>query len=252
VALVGSRRAEPGVFGHARHFARQLAERGLGVVSGAAEGMDQACHHGALDAAGETWAFMGAALDQLDPSQQRLVRPFRERGATFFSEYPPGARSSRSTFPTRNRLISGAADAVLIVRARANSGSLHTARAALEQGRPLLAWPAEPWAEGAQGSLALLSRGLARLCTGVTDVLAAVGLADQVGAPAASAEPGALEPLSGPATRLLTFITREGVGFDELAALDGREPGAVAATLTELELSGRVVQKPGRCYEKLQ
>src|SRR5690242_17279507 len=121
VAMVGSRHPDQGFLPFARGFARQVAEGGVGVVSGAAAGVDRACHWGALDAGGETWAFLGSALDELDPAQAKLLPHFLARGGVFFSELPPGVRASTTTFPRRNRLISGASDAVLVLRAGADS-----------------------------------------------------------------------------------------------------------------------------------
>src|SRR5262249_11521411 len=152
LALVGTRHPEQGFLRRAREFAAVVALRGAGVVSGAAAGVDRACHLGALDAGGETWAFLGSALDSLDAAQERLVPAILDAGGAIYSELPPGIRASRQTFPRRNRLISGSADAVVVLRAGEHSGALHTGHAARKQGRPILAWPGAGWAEPARGA----------------------------------------------------------------------------------------------------
>ena len=132
IAMVGSRKPEQGFLPFARSFARSVAGHTAspGIVSGAAIGVDHACHVGALEAGGETWAFLGSALDELDSAQARLLPHLLEGGGRCFTELPPGVRASKNSFPRRNRLISGASDAVLVLRAAKDSGSLHTARAA--------------------------------------------------------------------------------------------------------------------------
>ena len=163
LALVGTRHPEQGFLRNARAFAAAVAGGGAGVVSGAAAGVDRACHLGALDVGGETWAFLGSALDVVDAAQSRLVPAILDAGGAVFSELPPGIRASKQTFPRRNRLISGASDAVLVLRAGEKSGAMHTVAAARVQGRPVLACPGELWASSAQGCNLLVARGLAQL-----------------------------------------------------------------------------------------
>jgi len=249
LAMVGSRHPDTGFLPYARTFARKVAEGGVGVVSGAAMGVDRACHWGALDAGGETWAFLGSALDALDPAQARLLPHFLGRGGVFFSELPPGVRASTTTFPRRNRLISGASDAVLVLRAGADSGSLHTARAGRAQGRPVLALPGDVQNEGAKGCNTLLRDGDARACLSVEDVWKAVG-----------AWPGrAVPPGSGPSVKELSaeargayqVLERVPRSFDEVLEGSRLSPAALTSALVELELSGLIVQHPGRVYEKV-
>ena len=250
-AMVGTRHPDTGFQAEARKFARGLAAHGVGIVSGAAVGIDQACHLGALDLGAETWAFLGCAIDQMDDAQRRLYRPFRDLGGTFFSQYPPGTRSERSTFPRRNRLIAGAADAVVVLRAGGRSGALHTVKYAREQGRPVLAMPGDFFNPAAEGCNELLRKGAARVCVSPADVLDAVGLADRLSSPDWKAAPtGAL---SQNASAVLAVLSRTPSDFDEVLSRCQRlGSGAVGAALLELELGGFVVQKPGRRYEKVE
>ncbi|WP_408890676.1 DNA-processing protein DprA [Myxococcus faecalis] len=249
VAMVGSRRPDQGFLPFARSLARQVAEGGVGVVSGAAAGVDRACHWGALDAGGETWAFLGSALDALDPAQARLLPHFLERGGVFFSELPPGVRASTTTFPRRNRLISGASDAVLVVRAGAESGSLYTARAGRAQGRPVLAMPGDVRQEGAAGCNALLREGHASACLDVKDVWRAVGV--DPGWMVAPGREDCWARLSAEARGAYAVLDRIPRTFDEVLAGSTLTPAALVSALVELEMTGLVLQHPGRLYEKL-
>jgi DNA processing protein len=252
LAMVGSRHPDTGFLPFARRFAREAAELGLGIVSGAAEGVDRACHWGALDAGAETWAFLGSALDELDPAQARLLPYFLEKGGVFYSELPPGVRASTRTFPRRNRLISGASDAVLILRAGERSGSLHTALAALAQGRPLLALPGEVGNEAAAGCNALIRSGRASLCLAAEDACRAVGMSPRLlmkPGPAGRAE--GMNGLSAEARAAYEALSRQPKGFDEVLAACRLPSGALTSALCELELSGLVIQYPGKLYEKV-
>ncbi|MCY1035519.1 DNA-processing protein DprA [Corallococcus sp. BB11-1] len=250
LAMVGSRHPDQGFLPFARTFARQVAEAGVGVVSGAAEGVDRACHWGALDASGETWAFLGSALDALDPAQARLLPHFLSRGGVFFSELPPGVRASTTTFPRRNRLIAGASDAVLVMRAGLESGSLYTADAARTQGRPVFALPGDVWQPAAAGCNALLADGRARACTSAEAICAVVGVHPARAVPAGR-EGGWWEALSVEARGAYGLLDRVPRSFDEVLAHSPLSPAALTSALVELELSGLVVQHPGKRYEKV-
>jgi DNA processing protein len=248
--MVGSRHPDQGFLPFARTFARQVAEGGVGIVSGAAAGVDRACHWGAMDAGGETWAFLGSALDELDPAQAKLLPHFLARGGVFFSELPPGVRASTTTFPRRNRLISGASDAVLILRAGAASGSLYTAEAGRAQGRPVLALPGDVMNEGAAGCNALIRDGHARACLSVQEVWRAVGFHPQRVVPPGEGSAWQ-EELSAEARGAYQVLDRVPRSFDEVLAGSRLSPAALTSALVELELSGLVIQHPGRLYEKV-
>jgi DNA processing protein len=249
VAMVGSRHPDQGFLPFARTFARQVAEGGVGVVSGAAMGVDRACHFGALDAGGETWAFLGSALDELDPPQARMLPEFLERGGVYFSELPPGIRASRSTFPRRNRLIAGASDAVLVLRAGKKSGALYTAEDGLALGRPVLALPGDVRNEAAAGCNELLREGKARACLDVADVWKYVGARPALAVPPGAGEPW--EALSVEARGAYQLLDRVPRTFDEVLAGCQLSPATLTSALVELELSGLLIQHPGKLYEKV-
>jgi DNA processing protein len=251
LAMVGSRHFEHGFRVPCETLARRVAMR-LIIVSGGAEGIDQLCHRAAIAVGGETWAFMGGGLDALDPSQVQISAEILQAGGTVFSEFPPGVRAERGKFPRRNRLISGASDAVLIARGARKSGTQHTVRYAREQGRPLLAVPGPIDQETAWYPNWLIRQQQATLVTDALEVFSELGL-DRTLSP----EPDAAAPLadvghcSASAQKAYAALTRAAVDFDHLLAL--AQPlgsGQLAAALIELELAGLLVQRPGRLYER--
>jgi DNA protecting protein DprA len=248
LAMVGSRHPEGGFLPQARRLARQVAERGVGIVSGAAEGVDCACHWGALDAGQSTWAFVGSALDCVEGAQRALREHVLARGGAFFSELPPGVQARAFTFPRRNRLISGASDAVLVLRATGRSGTLHTARAARKQGRPLFALTGEAHNPAVTGCDALLSAGEATPCTGADDLMDALKVSSRQSSRLESSE-----GLSEQAQQTYGLLKQcQGFQFfDEVLNRAALEPADLLSALSELELNGLVIQHPGRQYERV-
>ena len=247
IAMVGTRKPDAGFLTHARELTSALGASGVGIISGGAVGVDQACHGAAMRAGAETWAFLGSALDQIDAAQRDLIAPFRDHGGTLFSELPPGTRANKSTFPRRNRLISGAADVVVVLRAGDRSGALYTGLYAREQGRPVLAMPGDPFNEAAVGCNALLAAG-AGLCLTHQDVLRAAGVSagDALLSGCVDSE---LAPVSALAQQVLAHLSRTAIDFDVLLGMTQCGSGDLASALLELELANRVVKKPGRRYE---
>lgn len=251
VAIVGSRHPDHGSLRHLQSIAEDLARAGLCVVSGAAQGVDRIAHVGAMDVGGETWAVMASGLDELDPMQAGLARAIIESGGRVLTEYPPGVRADRPNFPRRNRLISGVADAVLILRAKQGSGSMHTARHAVAQGRLLFAVPGDFWNETARGCLELLRAGHARLCVSAADVLNALGVAiDRLGGVRPPGRKLCDLGLSDAAQRAHGALGSGPRLLEEIQRASGLQPSELVCALSELELSGLAVQHPGRVYEK--
>jgi DNA processing protein len=250
VALVGTRHPDAGFLPYARTFASELAEAGIGVVSGAAMGVDRACHLGAMDAQGETWAFLGCALDAMDATTAAFASTLLHRGGAVLSELPPGTRATSFTFPRRNRLISGASDAVVVMRAAVKSGSFHTASAARRQGRRVFALPGEVTNEAAAGCNRLIRDGEAQLCSGAGDVLQALGAASPRRASSPSSRLTALKEVSAAAREALRWVSGQTISFEEVAVASGMDAGALTSALCELELFGLVVQLPGKLYQK--
>jgi DNA processing protein len=235
VAVVGARAATGLGLAFARTLARDLASAGLTVVSGLARGIDTAAHQGALDAGGRTVAVLGSGLDRLYPGENApLARAIAKEGAVV-SEFPLGTGPWKQNFPRRNRVIAGWSRAVVVVEAGARSGALSTARAALDEGREVMAVPGHPSQPAAEGTNGLLRDG-ALLVRGAGDVLVELGLA----------VPGEER---APADEVLGALAR-GVpaSVDEIQARCGLALPALLARLAELELGAAVVRLPGALF----
>lgn len=170
IAIVGAR--DCSLYGGelARYFARELAGRGIAIISGLARGIDSYAHMGALDAEGSTFAVLGCGIDICYPRENlRLYMEMQARGG-IISEYAPGTIPVAGNFPMRNRIISGLADAILVVEAREKSGSLITADLGLEQGKDIYAIPGRPADPLSAGCNNLIKMG-AKLVATPQDVL---------------------------------------------------------------------------------
>ncbi|MEQ8858235.1 MAG: DNA-processing protein DprA [Pseudomonadales bacterium] len=242
VAVVGARRCTRGGADVAAALAGSLAARGVTVVSGLARGIDTAAHRAAA-AAGRTVAVIGSGLaSPYPPANRGLVTAIIAGGGLLLSEYPPDAGARRHHFPERNRLISGLARGVVVVEAGVRSGSLITARMALEQGREVCAVPGSVVNPAARGCHRLLRQGAA-LVESADDVLDALGLTASPGILAPGVTGGlALEPgLAAICAAVGTTVTT----LDEVMAATGLSGSAAAAALVELELSGFVRRVAG-------
>jgi DNA processing protein len=237
VAVVGSRAATGQGLAFSRALGRELARAGVTVVSGLARGVDSAAHRGALDARGRTVAVLGSGLDRLYPEENAgLAEAITGRGAVV-SEFPPGTGPWKQNFPRRNRVIAGWARAVVVVEAGARSGALSTARAAVDEGREVMAVPGHPSQPGAEGTNALLRDGAA-LVRGARDVLSEMGLSPP-------------ETESDPADGVLAALSH-GVpaSVDEIQTRCGVPLPDLLARLSGLELAGAVVRLPGALFAR--
>jgi DNA processing protein len=236
VAIVGSRAASPYALEVAGRLAADLATRNITVVSGLARGVDSAAHRGAVSAGGSTVAVLGCGADVIYPPEHAsLAREIQTEGL-IVSELVPGTPPLRPFFPQRNRIISGLSLAVVIVEAGEKSGSLITARCALEQGRDVLAVPGNVLSDRNRGGHALLRDG-AKIVETADDILEELGLGS-VGHPAARQLGAGLSPSSGPLLACLPL--GEACDLDILAARSGLSPARLLPWLLELELMGLV------------
>lgn len=255
VAIVGARRCTRLGAEVTAALAGELARGGAAIVSGLARGIDTVAHRAALQQ-GRTVAVLGNGLvHPYPPSNRGLVRAILDGGGLLVSEYPPLAHPRRHHFPERNRLISGLSLGVVVVEAGEHSGSLITARMALEQGREVLAVPGPVTSPASRGCHRLLRQGAA-LVESAADVLEALGMQPssqpQPGAVAAAERSsGGADPLSSaPADPSLLRVLDAVVGgsvvtLDEIVAVTGAPAAAASASLVELELGGFVRQVPG-------
>ena len=277
VGVVGTRRPSPAGRRVAGRIGTALARADATVVSGLAVGIDGAAHAAAVAERSPTVAFIGGGHGRLFPrAHDRLADAIVEGGGGVVSEYAPMVEPTKGTFPQRNRLISGSADAVVVVEAGASSGALLTASWALEQGRECFLVPGSidaPMSAGCNGFLREWA-GAARIVSGIPQLLDDLGLFGGAALePAASIGPGAPRPASpggviiSAKVRLPTVqsvlsgrdaaqcdvaeaIVHGAVTADELVAVTRRSLGEVLTALTRLETSGLVVAHRGR-YEPL-
>jgi len=242
VAVVGARATDEYGADLAREIAGGLARAGLTVVSGGALGIDGIAHAAALEAGGHTVAVLGTGVDVPYPASHRaLFASILEAGGALLSEFPDGTRAFRSSFPARNRIVSGMSEAVVVVRAGEGSGALITASWARSQGVPVLAVPGDVRDPLSAGPTALL-RGGARAVASAADVLAEIGL----DAPAERQLP--LPALAGDESALLSALARRPRHADEVARASGLAPGAALAGLLALEVLGLCEQRPGHYF----
>ncbi len=234
VAVVGTRRCTGYGRSLARSFAVAIARAGWVLVSGLARGIDGEAHTGTTEGEGKGVAVLGSGIDVCYPAEHRsLAAELVRLGGAVVTEYPPGTAPEGWRFPPRNRIISGLADAVVVVEAGRTGGALITANAALEHGRPVLVVPGDvdrPASEGCN----LLIRDGAHPVLGVDDLVEALSLV--LGPP--RPRPGPAPPPA--ADGLLTLLVPPGRTVDELAVASGDEPGAVMGRLARLEAAGLV------------
>jgi DNA processing protein len=250
VAIVGTRRATDNGRAVAARIATNLALVGASVVSGLAVGIDGAAHAAAVNANGITVAVIGSGHATITPSaHRRLAHAILAGGGAVVSELGPDVVPSKGTFPRRNRIISGLADATVVVEAPARSGALITASWALEQGRDCYLVPGPIDAPASAGCLAFLRefRDTTRIVAGVPQLIDDLGLADHLatrggGTGAASS----LADVGEAAGRLGRELVLGRHTVDELVAVTGWPVAAVLAGLTLLERRGLAVGVHGR------
>ncbi len=255
VAVVGSRRASTYGRFTTERLCRELAMKGVTVVSGMARGIDSAAHAGAIAGKGRTIAVLGSGIDVIYPPENRkLFEKIAENGAVI-TEFPFSTQPLASNFPTRNRIISGLSLGVVVVEANEKSGSLITARVALEQGRDVFAVPGSIDSPGTKGTHRLIREG-AILVENTYDILEEI--APQVNFSSTTAEPSAENPIQDHAMKsealqadekaILTLIDKKPVHIDTLAADSGIKVHDVLSILTSLELGGYIEQLPGKKF----
>jgi len=245
VAMVGSRKSSD--YGEAvtAKISARLAGVGMTVISGMARGIDTAAHRGAIKAGGRTMAVLGCGLDVVYPPENRgLVDKIAASGAVI-SEFPPGTPPLRENFPRRNRLISGMSLGVIVVEAAPRSGSLITAKHALEQGKEVFAVPGNIMSETSAGTNDLLKQG-AKLVTSADDVLEELAPVLKGFIKSSSAAPA--PEVTEEEKTLCDLLSGEPVHVDEIARRSGRQVAAVLATLLGLELKGVIRQMEGKRF----
>jgi DNA processing protein len=255
LAIVGSRHPSAQGRDTAYDFAEALAERGLGIVSGLAEGIDSAAHRGALRASGITLAVLGCGIDVIYPrANLALSREIKQQGA-LVSEFALGTPPRRENFPQRNRIIAGMTLGTLVVEAARRSGSLITARLAGDFGRELFAIPGSIHNPLSRGCHELIRQG-AKLTETASDILTELNFSAFLSrtkiAPQVVDAAGAFAPgMDKDQKILLDALGFDPVDLDGLVVRTGFKPEAVSSMMLILELEGHVEAAPGGHYSRV-
>lgn len=268
VAVVGSRAASAyGRFSTER-LCRELAAEGIVVASGLARGIDTSAHRGSLAGRGRTVAVLGCGIDIIYPPENKeLFEKIPLQGA-IITEYPFGTPPNGPNFPARNRIISGISLGVVVVEANEKSGSLITARMALEQGREVFAVPGSIDASGSKGTNKLIKQG-AKLIENANDILEEILPQAEVKIERINSRKGKTagnskenpnvnkQPAKGQAPpqeptdverELLKHITSDPISIDTLIAITGKKTGEILNALLLLELKEHISQLPGKTF----
>lgn len=265
VAIVGTRRATPYGIRMAERLARDLAARGITIVSGMATGIDSAAHRGALEAGGRTIAVLGNGVGEVYPRQNAdLMHEIIQRGCVL-SQFPMGFKPAKGHFPRRNRIMAGMTLGTVIVQAPRGSGALLTAHDALEQGREVFAVPGEVGVAASEGPHSLIRQG-AKLVENAEDILVELNLPADVRAgstaeaapddapseagsqTAARAPTPPAESVSSSERSVLDALSPDGSFVDEIAAVCRVSVAEALSALTMLELKGLVRQFSGKRF----
>nr|WP_315244465.1 DNA-processing protein DprA [uncultured Albidiferax sp.] len=256
IAIVGSRNPTPQGEANARQFGKACAQAGLTVVSGLALGVDSAAHLGALEGAAgamdrlATIAVVGTGLDRVYPRRNLALAHQIAQHGLLLSEYPLGTPPLAANFPKRNRLIAGLAQGTLVVEAALQSGSLITARLAVEQGKEVFAIPGSIHSSQARGCHALIRQG-AKLVENIQDVLDELKLSRTPDSIAARANAVSVSNQNGTENPLLTALGYDPVGLDALVARTGIAASRLQVQLLELELDNQVARLPGGLFQRM-
>ena len=239
LAVVGSRNASAQGLRNAQAFANSISDAGLCVVSGMAHGIDASAHLGGLQGRGSSIAVVGTGLDKVYPAANRELAHRLAQEGTIISEFPLGTPPLAANFPRRNRIISGLSLGCLVVEASVQSGSLITARMALEQGREVFAIPGSIHSPHSKGCHALIKQG-AKLVETARDIL------DELGYQSTASSEGIT-----PEHPLFVHLGFDPLDAESLAQRSGLTIGELSAILLQLELDGAIASLPGGLYQRI-
>lgn len=245
ISIVGTRRNTSYGRRCVEAIVPDLVAAGFAIVSGMALGIDGLVHRSALDAGGKTIAILGTGIDEqaiYPRAHVNLAHEIIASGGAVISEFPPGTGSRKEHFPIRNRLIAGWSLATLVIEADMNSGSLITAKQALEANREVLAVPGPIWSDVSRGCNKLISAG-ARVCLSANDVLESL----ELDRPDLVSQARALLPLTPEESSILDLLSAP-MHVDDIILKSGFEAGAVGARLTVLEVKGYIAQLGGQMW----
>lgn len=247
VAIVGSRFASHYGKLVTERISRDLALEGVTVVSGLARGIDTSAHRGALSVKRRTIAVLGCGIDVNYPVENRKLREEIASSGALISEFPMSTPPTSSHFPIRNRIISGLSLGVVVVEASHRSGSLITARLALEQGRDVFAVPGSIDSLRSRGTHGLIKEG-AKLVEDARDIFTELLPQIRNHPQSVNLKQDEGEMLSGEARSIINLLEQGQLQIDTIIAETGLNSSQVSSTLLDLELRGLIMQLPGKVF----
>ncbi len=249
IAIVGSRNPSTSGLETARTFAKTLSQCGFVITSGLALGIDAAAHQGALAVKGYTIAVAGTGLDRVYPARHKDLATEIVNTGAIISEFPPGTTAKANHFPRRNRIISGLCQGLLVVEAAKESGSLITARMALEQNREVFAIPGSIHNPLARGCNALIREG-AKLVETTQDILEELHQYNQEHEREVPVQSQSMLDLEQ--QTLLNLVMFSPTSIDNLVEHTGKSVEVISSMLLILELQGYLEATAGGCYTRIK
>jgi len=247
VAVIGSRNASEYGLMAAGTISKDLAASGMTIVSGLARGIDSQAHRAALGAGGRTIAVLGSGIDVIYPAENKKLYHAIASGGAVVSEFPMGTEPNSYNFPARNRIISGLARGVLVVEAGLKSGSLITARLALDQGREVFAVPGSIMSERSRGAHQLLKSG-ARLVESAADILEELHYTIDIYPRPEARGPEAAPELNPETSKIYGLLQKAPLHIDDIIMQSALPSGRIASILLDLELGNLIRQLPGKRF----
>lgn len=246
IAIVGSRKVTQYGREVTKRFSQELSNSGFNIISGLAFGVDYVAHRSTLDTDGTCIAVLASGLDDITPrSNKTLGEEIIKSGGVIISEYPPKTTPKRQFFPFRNRIISGLSRAVIVVEGRLKSGTLHTAKAAANQGRPVFAIPGQIYSPNSEAPHYLIQNG-SHIAFSHLDILSELGRDNlQIKINTAVLPQDDLEE------NICNILENEELSIDELARISNVEVSVISAKLTFMEMKGMVKNIGTQKYKRI-
>lgn len=252
IAVVGTRRATSYGLEKAKEFSKELAQQGLGVVSGLAYGVDKAAHQATLKAGGKTVAVLGSGIDNIYPAKHAgLAKEMVESGGGVISEFPPGTNPDAGNFPVRNRVVSGLTLGTLVIESGLKGGSMITARSALDQNREVFAIPHSLNNRNGEGCNAIIKRGWGKLVQGIEDIMVEIPVrqASEVSGEQPKEARWKSTELDELGTSICELLDKEPLHIDDLSERLSEPPHKLLPKLLELEMLECLKQTAGKIFE---
>lgn len=250
IAVVGSRAASYSGQKATQKIARDLSKHGVTIVSGLASGIDTSAHTGCLEGESPTIAVTACGLDIVYPSVNTKLRDMIiKKGGLLLSEYPPEEKPSGWHFPVRNRIITGLAQALILMEAKIRSGSMTSVHHALDQGKDVFVYPGDPISEYFEGNHQLLREG-GIFFTSAENILEDLHWLDNPSSVMQNSDCSTVNPaLTAEEYAVINALKQGTLGFEKMMLISGLDPSRLMSTLTMLQIKGLIEAMPGKQYQ---